>query len=275
MKQVAFIGTGNMGGALIRAACQAIDPAQVLITDYQPEKAKALAEELGCALAASNDEAVLGAQYIFLCVKPQVLPGVLQALIPTLAQRVRDGVAPALISIAAGVTLATIRNDLGEVGADIPLLRVMPNTCAAIGKGMLALSAGAEVTDAQLQAVRQILSCAGRLEQLPESQMDAFTAVAGCGPAFVYQLIEALADGGVMAGLPRQQAQIYAAQTLMGAAAMVLESDQHPGELKDAVCSPGGSTIAGVATLERYRFRAAAIDAVMAAYAKNIELGKR
>ena len=119
-----------------------------------------------------------------------------------------------------------------------------------------------------------ILADAGRVERISEGLMDQYTAVAGCGPAYVYQFIEALADGGVMAGLPRAQAQIYAAQTVLGAAAMVLETGKHPGQLKDEVCSPGGSTIVGVAALEENGFRSAAIQAVMAAFAKNKELGK-
>lgn len=272
MKKAAFIGAGNMGGALIRAACRAIGPSEVLIADHSHEKAAALASELGCTAAADNSEALCGAETVFLCVKPQVLPAVLDGLRPAIS---RHNGRLALVSIAAGIRLADIRRWLSDEGRSVPLLRVMPNTCAAIGQGMLALAAGDCAGEAELQAVEAILACAGRIERLPESQFDAFTAIAGCGPAYVYQLIEALADGGVMAGLPRGQAQVYAAQTLLGAAAMVLQSGQHPGQLKDAVCSPGGSTIAGVAALERHGFRAAAIDAVLAAWEKNIDLGKQ
>ncbi len=266
MKKVAFIGTGNMGGALIRAACRAVGPEQVVITDPMTEKAAALAEELGCTAVPSNNDAVRAAKYVFLCVKPQVISVVLSALSPALCGE------NVLVSIAAGVQLASLRKDLGR---ELPLLRIMPNTCAAIGQGMIALTAIEGVEERHWVAVEEILSCAGRVERLAEAQIDAFTAVAGCGPAFVDLFVEALADGGVMAGLPRQQAILYAAQTVMGSAAMILESGTHPGVLKDAVCSPGGSTIAGVAALEQHAFRAAAIDAVMAAYRKNIDLGKR
>ena len=265
MKKVAFIGTGNMGGALIRAACRAVGPDQVIIADYLPEKARALADELGCTAAASNEEAARAAEYVFLCVKPQVLPEVAKTLAPALAGR-------AAVSIAAGVQTAAIR---GWVGQEVPVLRVMPNTCAAIGQGMLALTAAPGVGENHFAAVEEILGKAGRVERISEGLMDQFTAVAGCGPAYVYQFIEALADGGVMTGLPRREAQIYAAQTVLGAAAMVLESGEHPGALKDAVCSPGGSTIAGVAALERRAFRAAALEAVLAAFEKNAELGKQ
>ena len=273
VKRAAFIGSGNMGGALIRAACRAIGGAEVVITDDQIAKAEALAHELGCT-ASDNRTAVRGARYIFLCVKPQVLPSMLPSLVPVLHECRERGEEKVLVSIAAGVEISLLRNWLNGLDWEIPILRVMPNTCAAIGKGMLALTDGGAGEEAHLKAVEEILSEAGRIERIGEGMMDQFTAVAGCGPAYVYQLIEALADGGVMAGLPRAQAQTYAAQTVLGAAAMVLESGKHPGQLKDEVCSPGGSTIAGVAALERAGFRGAAIQAVMAAFAKNRELGK-
>ena len=148
----------------------------------------------------------------------------------------------------------------------------MPNTPASIGMGMLALCAAPEVEPQRIEDVMTILSKAGRVEQLPEHLMDAFSAVGGCAPAYVYIFIEALADGAVMAGLSRKQALTYAAQTVMGSAAMVLETGIHPGELKDAVCSPAGSTIAGVAALERNGFRSAAIEAVIDSYHKNRDL---
>ena len=274
MKKVAFIGTGNMGGALIRAACRAVGPEEVVVTDYVREKASALARELGCTAVDTNDQAAAEAQYLFLCVKPQVLPGVAAGLAPALARCRRAGEEKVLVSIAAGIQISALKGCLQGVDPLPPVVRIMPNTCAAIGQGMLAMAAGPEVEESCLTGVEQILSCAGRVERLEESLMDQFTAVAGCGPAYVYQFIEALADGGVLVGLPRQQAQIYAAQTVLGAAAMVLESGQHPGALKDAVCSPGGSTIAGVAALERCAIRSAAIQAVAAAHEKNRDLGK-
>ena len=275
LRRAAFIGTGNMGGALIRAACRAIGPEEVIIADYQADKAAALAGELGCAAAADNNSAAAEAHYIFLCVKPQVLPQVAAALADTLNACMARGEEKVIVSIAAGVQIAAIRGYLAGVKGERPVLRVMPNTCAAIGQGMLALTDGGAGLEQELAGAQAILARAGRVERLDEGLMDAFTAVAGCGPAYVYPFIEALADGGVMAGLPRAKAQIFAAQTLLGAAAMVLESGEHPGALKDAVCSPGGSTIAGVAELERRGFRAAAIQAVLAAYEKNMELGKQ
>ncbi len=266
MKKVAFIGTGNMGGALIRAACRAVGPEQVVITDPAAEKAAALCAELGCLAVPSNAEAVQAAKYVFLCVKPQIMPGMVKALSPALGE---DNV---LITIAAGLKMADILADLGKT---VPMLRIMPNTCAAIGQGMIALTAMPGVDECHWQAVEEILSCAGRVERLEEAKIDAFTALAGSGPAYVDLFIEALADGAVMAGLTRQQALTYAAQTVMGSAAMILQSGKHPGVLKDEVCSPAGSTIAGVAVLEQHSFRYASMEAVMAAYRKNIDLGKR
>lgn len=269
MRKAGFIGTGNMGGALIQAACRGIGAEQVIIANRTQARAQALAAETGCAVAGSNEEAAREAEYLFLCVKPQLLRGVLAEITPCLREACRSGAPKVLVSIAAGVKTVDLRVD----GLEVPVLRVMPNTPASIGQGMLALCG--ETSEEYFAGVEEILRCAGRIERIQETQMDAFSSVAGCGPAFVYQFIEALADGGVMAGLPRTQAQTYAAQMVLGSAAMVLESGKHPGLLKDEVCSPGGSTIAGVAALEKRAFRAAAIEAVQAACAKNAALGKQ
>lgn len=271
---VSFIGTGNMGGALIHAACRALDPKQVHITDYFVDKAKAMAEELGCCCEPSNEAAVLNGDYIFMCVKPQVMGGVLAQIAPVVKDCLDKGQKKVIVSIAAGLQTGYIKEQLAVCGDALRVVRVMPNTPAAIGKGMLAVAAGPEVEDVYVDGVCEILSDAGRVERLSEHLMDQFTVVSGCSPAFVYMFIEALADGGVMTGLPRAQAMTYAAQTVMGAAAMVLESGKHPGQLKDEVCSPAGSTIVGVAKLEENGFRSAAIEAVRAGYEKNVDLGK-
>ena len=274
MKKAAFIGVGNMGGALARAACRAVGADQVVLFNRTPCKANALAAELGCTAAGSLSDALREAEYVFLGVKPQGMRQLLGLIGRQLYELHRTGADRVLVSMAAGVELETMREYLGEAGYSVPLLRIMPNTCAAIGRGMTALCARAEVDETRVQDVMEILSATGRVEQIPESLMDQFSALAGCGPAFVYPYIEALADGGVAVGLPRAQALEYAARTVLGAAAMVLESGKHPGRLKDEVCSPGGSTIAGVAELERGGLRAAAINAVQAAYGRNTQLGK-
>ena len=149
----------------------------------------------------------------------------------------------------------------------------MPNTPCAVGEGVILLCRGAGVTDGEVAEFRALMAHSGLLDEIPETQIDAASAVAGCGPAFAYLFVEALADGGVACGLPRAKAQHYAAQMLLGSAAMVLQSGKHPGLLKDEVCSPGGSTIAGVHALERGAFRNACFDAVEAAYRKTIQLG--
>ena len=272
-KKIAFIGSGNMGGAIIRAASRALNPEQIVITDYDMEKAETLARETGCQTVSGNTEAVLAGDYIFLCVKPQVMGDVLTEISPVLNQFSGHNQKKVLVSIAAGLTIASLRSRLEGDSRNLPLVRIMPNTPVTIGKGMLALAAGPEISEEIISDIRQILSTAGCIEQLPE-MMDAFTTISGCTPAFVYLFIEALADGAVLTGLSRRQALTYAAQTVMGAASMVLETGRHPGALKDDVCSPKGSTIAGVAALERHGFRSAAIEAVTESYRKNMDLGK-
>ncbi|MBM6900648.1 pyrroline-5-carboxylate reductase, partial [Gemmiger formicilis] len=175
-----------------------------------------------------------------------------------------------LVSMAAGLSMHQIRQ---MAGSGYPIIRMMPNTPVALGDGMIQYCHD-DVEPEQLNEWLSAMAPAGQLDEVPENLIDAASAVSGCGPAWVYQFIEALADGGVAAGLPRAKAQEYAAQTVLGSARMVLESGQHPGALKDAVCSPGGSTIQGVRLLEQRAFRGAVTDAVLAAYEKTKELGK-
>ncbi len=274
MKKAAFIGVGNMGGALARAACRAVGADQVVLFNRTPDKAKALGAELGCEVVDSAADAAWAAEYLFLGAKPDGVPALLEELGPQLRDRHRVGEDKVAVSMAAGLTIKDLRPHLAGAGYYVPVVRVMPNTCVAIGKGMTALCAGEAVGEEYIRGVEEILAATGRMERIPEGMMDQFSAVAGCGPAFVYPYIEGLADGGVMAGLPRAKALEYAAQMVLGAAAMVLESGKHPGQLKDEVCSPGGSTIAGVAELERHGLRSAAMDAVMASWRRSMELGK-
>ena len=271
---VAFIGTGNMGGAIIRSVCRALPPEQVYITDHAMEKARELAEACGCKTVADNAAAVEAGDYIFLCVKPQILPGVLKEISPVLERELGRGRKLCLVSIAAGVQLSAIRAQLPACCAGLPIIRIMPNLTVSVEKGMLALATDGTAGPEQVAGVKAILARAGRIDELGEGLMDQFTAIAGCLPAYVFMFIEALADGAVITGLPRAQAMEYAAQTIAGCAEMYLESKTHPGELKDAVCSPAGSTIAGLAALERCGFRSAAIEAIVSAYQRNQALGK-
>ena len=262
-----FIGTGNMGSALARAAARALPPEQLLLSNRTPGKAEVLAGELRCA-AAPVHEAAGNGKYIFLGVKPQMMEEVLSEIAPVLAARTDRFV---LVTMAAGLTMERIA---AMAGGPYPVIRIMPNTPCAVGEGVILWDANAQVTEAEASAFTAALSGAGVLDRLEERLIDAGSAVAGCGPAFAYLFIEALADGGVACGLPRDKAMSYAAQMAIGAARMVLESGKHPGALKDAVCSPGGSTIAGVRALEERGFRGAAMDAVIAAVEKTRELGK-
>ena len=264
MRSIGFIGAGNMGGALARAAakCEGI---KIYVTDTDARKATVLAAEIG-ATAVTAEEIAEICQLIFLGVKPAA---VVAALSP-IASVIRESGAT-VVSMAAGVTVAKIEEIIGK---SAPVLRIMPNMPASVGKGMILWKKNEAVTDGALELFLSAMAFAGRLDELDERLIDAGSAISGCGPAFVYMFIEALADGGVKCGLTRDKAMLYAAQTLIGGANAVLKTGQHPGALKDAVCSPGGSTIEGVHALEAGALRATVIDAVVAAYERTKELGK-
>ena len=262
-----FIGTGNMGGALVKAAVKRMDAASVFVANRSPQKAAALAQALGCTVT-DNGWIAENCGFIFLGVKPQMMEGLLARLAPVLAARKDEFV---LVSMAAGLTMESVRR---MAGGGYPVIRIMPNTPVAVGSGVVMYDATENVTEEAKQLFCENLAAAGLLDPLPEKLMDAGSAVAGCGPAFAAMFLEALADGGVACGLPRAKAMEYAAQMLLGTARLALESGQHPGQLKDAVCSPGGSTIQGVRALEQGGLRSTAMEAVIAAYEKTVELGK-
>ena len=261
--KVGFIGAGNMGGALATAAAKSKQ--KIFLADRDAEKAKTLAKKLKCETAAAEVVAS-DCDFVFLGVKPQVLGDVLSTLAPTVNARCQK---PVLVSMAAGVKMQDI---LAKI--DAPLIRIMPNIPVAAGAGMILYDVSAAVTQEQEQAFLQILEKAGQLCRLEEKLIDAGSAVSGCGPAFVSLFVEALSDGGVACGLPRATAMTLALQTLLGTASLLQKTGQHPGQLKDAVCSPGGSTIAGVEALEQGGFRASVMDAVSAAFERTKELGK-
>ncbi|MBR6115543.1 MAG: pyrroline-5-carboxylate reductase [Oscillospiraceae bacterium] len=260
-----FIGAGNMGGALARSAARTVPGKQILIANRTAAKAEALAAELG-ACASDNITAAQRADYIILGVKPQMFPELTAELAPVLAARQSPFV---LVTMAAGITIERLR---ALLHGDWPVIRIMPNTPCSVGRGVILYTAEG-VEDADVRAFLAAMDGAGELIELPETLFDAGSAVSGCGPAFVDLFIEAMADGGVACGLPRAAALRLAARTAEGAAALLLGSGRHPGELKDAVCSPGGTTIQGVRALENAAFRGAVIEAVIAAWAKNRDLG--
>ena len=264
-ESIAFIGAGNMGGALVEAICAGTHPSQVTIYDPSAEKVAALAKKTGCRTAPDGISAVRDAHYVVMAVKPQIFPSVLQELLPALQQNAAAGRPNVLVSIAAGIEISTIEQQLGAADLTLPVIRIIPNTPVAVGEGLLLLSPSTLVTDAQYDALCDLLQPAGRLEGVSEAILTKAMSVFSCSPAFAYLFIEAMADGAVQLGLPRDMAQRYAAQAVRGAATMVLETGMHPGALKDAVCSPGGYTIQGVNELEKRGFRAAAAQAVLVA----------
>ncbi len=259
---VGFIGCGNMGGALASAACCA----SLMLADLSAEKVEEICQKTGGQASTAEDIAA-SADLVVLAVKPQGMAKTLASLSSVLAARSDRFV---LLTMAAGISIAALRE---MAGGDYPVIRIMPNTPVAVGSGVILYTAEG-VTDGELAAFRACFARAGLLDAIPEQMMDAAAALSGCGPAFVYLFAEALADGAVACGVPRDRAMLYAAATLEGAAKMLLQSDKHPGELKDAVCSPGGTTIAGVKALEDSAFRAASMEAVIAAYARTLELKK-
>ena len=265
---VGFIGTGNMGGALARAAAKSVKPEHIVLSNRTARKAVALAEELGAAAVSENAPIAARCDYIFLGVKPQMMASLLESLRPLLAERKTPCV---LISMAAGLTVSAIRE---MAGLPLPVIRIMPNTACAVGAGLTLYACSEDVTAQQKADFLAILAASGALEELDEHLIDAASAVAGCGGAFAALFMEALADGAVVCGLPRDKAMRYAQQMLLGNAKLALESGQHPAQLKDAICSPGGTTIAGVRALEEGGFRAAAMNAVIAAYERTLELKK-
>lgn len=262
-----FIGAGNMGGALARAAAKTLAGDAITVSDQLTDKAAALADQIGCN-AADVQSVAKSCDFIFLGVKPQVMAGMLSEIAPVLAARKDSFV---LVSMAAGICMEDIRR---MAGGAYPVIRIMPNIPASVGGGVILYDATENISQEAINTFCANMQGAGLVDRLPEKLIDAGSALSGCGPAFVSMFIEALADGAVACGLPRSQAVAYAAQTVAGTAKMILESGIHPGALKDAVCSPGGSTIMGVNTLEQGGFRANAMDAVIAAYEKTTELGK-
>ncbi len=251
-----FLGCGNMGGAIARALSKATT--DMVFTD-RSKKAEKLARELGCIYGSNH--VVARCERIFLAVKPHMMASVLEPLREVLAQR-----KPLLITMAAGLTISKIEE---MAGVRLPVIRIMPNTPVSVGMGMTQYCANELVDEDTLQDFLNDMRFTGKLDRLDEHLIDAATALSGCGPAYMYMFIEALADGAVACGIPRAKAMEYAAATMAGAAEMVMQTGMHPGALKDAVCSPGGSTIVGVRTLEQHGLRAAAMDCVIAAYEKN------
>lgn len=256
-----------MGEALIsRLIALQIYPAEaVMVSEPKPERRDYLQQQYRIGVTADNRVAAAASEVLLLSVKPQTL----EAVVASLQNEDRASTKPLIISILAGVSLEKLETAFPERA----IIRAMPNTPATIGEGMTALSPGATAKPEDVSKARSIFTAVGQVVEVPESLMDAVTGLSGSGPAYIAVAIEALADGGVAAGLPRDIALQLAKQTVLGTARLIQESGLHPAQLKDRVTSPGGTTIAGLAELERSGFRSALIEAVRAASRRSRELG--
>ena len=264
--ELTIIGAGAMGSAFAKGLINAglVDAASLTVADVDTARLKLLASEMGVNTTSDNAAAVRGADVVLLAVKPAIITAVLLGV----AGEIKAS--QLIVSIAAGVKLQSIESALPE-GTSV--IRAMPNTPSQIGVGATGFSRGKAVTDAQAEIARTIFDAVGLSVEVPEKSLDAVTGLSGSGPAYVYLMIEALSDAGVRVGLTRDVSVKLAAQTVMGAARMVLETGDHPAQLKDRVASPGGTTIAGIDALESAGFRSALISAVKAATKRSEELG--
>ena len=267
MTSIGFLGAGQMATALARGWVSAglLDAGRGRASDVSPEARDRFTQETGIAAGADNRAVLAECDLVVLAVKPQTMPALLK--------EVQGAVQPRhlFVSIAAGITLVQLSAGLGTGR----IVRVMPNTPCLVAASAAGYSAGPAATAQDVALVDRLLHAVGEAYPLPEHLLDAVTGLSGSGPAFAYVVIEALADGGVKMGLPREAAQALAAQTVLGAAKMVLQTKQHPSVLKDKVASPGGTTIAGLHELERGGLRAALMNAVEAATRRSAELGQR
>lgn len=261
MYEIGFIGGGNMGNAMMKGLLSKEAKDNIIFTDKMEETRKRVSNDLGISCAETNIDVVKNSKYIITAIKPQFYMDVLLEIKPYLSS---DNI---VISIAPGFPIKKIKEILGD---DIRIVRAMPNTPALVKAGMSVISFSNDLfQDSEKDYVKNIFNSFGRVEVLEEGYIDAVVPIAGSSPAYVYMMIEAMADAGVLAGLPRKSAYEFAAQSVLGAAKMVLETGIHPGELKDAVCSPGGTTIEAVAVLEKSNFRNAIIQAMSSCYEKT------
>lgn len=264
-KKIGFIGCGNMGKAILGGliASGEVKPGQIWVYTPTPDKVAALQQEYGVNAAQSAQEVAQIADIVFGAVKPNIMVKVLSDIASSLNKETL------VVSIAAGVTLDQLARALGH---DRKIIRVMPNTPALVNAGMTSITPNALVTSEDTADVLTIFRCFGEAEVIAEGMIHPVVGVSGSAPAYVFMFIEAMADAAVLGGMPRAQAYKFAAQAVMGSAKMVLETGKHPAELKDMVCSPGGTTIEAVKVLEDKGFRAAVMDAMAACMAKSEKL---
>lgn len=266
--KVGFIGTGNMGGALVRAACKAYDPKNIWIANRTAEKSEAMAKETDCRVS-TPEEIAKTCELIFLGVKPQGMEALLSSLATIFKDR-KDKFT--LVSMAAGLEIATLQT---MAGGNYPVIRMMPNTPVAVGEGVILYDCSEGVTGETETFFVDLFRYAGLRDKLPEALIDAGTSVAGCGPAFAALFVEGLAKGAEKLGLPSEKAVLYATQMLWGTGKLIAQSGKTPERIRIEVCSPGGSTIEGVKAFQQAGLEEIAIRAVEKAYLRNKELGKK
>lgn len=266
-KTIGFIGSGNMAQAMIASLIKGnvVTKENIIASELFQEVRDKVEKTLGIRTTSSNIDVAKESDFIILSIKPNIY----EIVLGEIKDQIKEGTV--VIGIGAGISTEFLKSNLNE---GTKYVKVMPNTPALVGEGMSAISNANNLNEAELKDVMEIIAAFGRVEVLEEKLMDAFTAIAGSSPAYVYMMIEAMADGAVLEGLPRKQAYKIAAQAILGSAKMVLETDIHPGELKDNVCSPGGTTIEAVASLEENGFRSTLIEAVVACTNKSKEMNK-
>ena len=268
MYEFGFIGIGNMGSALAGAVCKKVGVQNVLVSDYAVEKAEAFAQAFGC-VAADNKKIASEAKFIFLGVKPQVLPSVAESLREDLSKRKTPFV---LVTMAAGVSVASLEEMLGMRA---PVIRIMPNTPVSVGEGMILYTANEAVSAENLDCFVSALSLAGKTDLIEEKLIDAASVISGCGPAFMYMFLEAMQEMGIRLGLDGEKARLYAEQTMRGAASLAMTSEESLETLRVRVCSPGGSTIEGVKKFQALGLSETVSEALNASYRRTLELGKK
>lgn len=260
MDRIGFIGMGNMGYAMLKGALKYFDKMNLVFSDANEQRVRQVYEETGVRFMDSNAACANDAKYLVLAVKPQFYPAVLKNIVNIVTQE------HVVISIAPGITIEKLQQTLGY---DRRIVRAMPNTPALIGKGMTGVSYDPSLfSEEEQEMIRTIFTSFGQMQVVPEGLMSAVACASGSSPAYVYMFIEALADGVVKCGMPREQAYQFVARAVAGSAEMVLESGLHPGKLKDMVCSPGGTTIEAVEALEQWGFRNALMKATDACFNK-------
>lgn len=265
-KKVGFLGCGNMNQAIIQGLVSStlVKPEDILVFDHKNDTNQRLAREFNVTAMQDAERLAAQSDILIVGVKPHVICQALTDIAPHLNSNT------VIVSIAAGISLASLQAVLPEKQK---VIRAMPNTPCLIGQGMTSISGSSQITQQELNDVKAIFQSFGKAEQVPESVIHAVTGVSGSAPAYVYLLIEAMADGAVLGGMPRDQAYRFAAQTVKGAAEMVLNSGHSPAILKDRVCSPGGTTIEAISVLEKNNFRSAIIEAIRACIQKSEKMG--